>query len=335
VQACSLEDTMLDVLGLDEVEERAYRLLIELPSGTAEELATPLGCDPARTATILSRLEAKGLVAHSTGGPDRFVASPPAVALGALIVDRQEELRRAQVELGALAALYRGAATDRTLNEVVDVVHGPQAVAQRFSQLQRTAQREVQVLVKADIAVVAPEDNADESVAVARGVQYRVVVERALLERPGMFEDAADSLRQGVLVRATQTVPIRLVIADREIALVPLVPETDDDHEGGALLVHRSGLLNALQSVFDFVWESSSRLVLTADGIGEDDGDRLDEPDAQVLSLLLAGLTDQAIGGQLGLSLRTVQRRVRLLMDRARVDTRLQLGYQASRRGWL
>jgi sugar-specific transcriptional regulator TrmB/DNA-binding CsgD family transcriptional regulator len=326
---------MLDVLGLDEAEERAYRRLIEMASGTAEDLATPLGYDLGRAASILSTLEAKGLVARSTSGPDRFVASPPAIALGALIVERQEELRSAQLELGALAALYRGAAGDRTLNEVVDVVHGPQAVAQRFAQLQRTAQREVQVLVKADIAVVPPEENVDEDVAVARGVLYRVVVERALLERPGMFEGAVDSLKHGVQVRATQSVPIRLVIADREIALVPLVASTDDDAEGGALLVHRSGLFNALQSMFDFVWESASRLVLTADNLGEDDGDRLDEMDAQVLSLLLAGLTDQAIGGQLGLSLRTVQRRVRLLMDRARVDTRLQLGYQASRRGWL
>src|SRR5689334_10814621 len=141
---------MLDVLGLDEAEERAYRRLIEMASGTAEELAGPLGYELGRAASVLSALEAKGLVARPTSGPDRFVASPPAIALGALIVQRQEELRSAQLELGALAALYRGAAGDRTLNEVVDVVHGPRAVAQRFAQLQRTAQREVQVLVKAD-----------------------------------------------------------------------------------------------------------------------------------------------------------------------------------------
>ena len=52
-------------------------------------------------------------------------------------------------------------------------------------------------------------------------------------------------------------------------------------------------------------------------------------------ALLLAGLTDQAIGNQLGLSLRTVQRRVSQLMERARVATRLQLGHEAGRRGWL
>ena len=63
--------------------------------------------------------------------------------------------------------------------------------------------------------------------------------------------------------------------------------------------------------------------------------DRLEPLDTKVLSLLLAGLTDASIGAQVGLSLRTVQRRVRQMMDRAHVDTRLQLGFEAGRRGWL
>lgn len=36
-----------------------------------------------------------------------------------------------------------------------------------------------------------------------------------------------------------------------------------------------------------------------------------------------------------GLTVRTVGRRARQLMDAAGVNTRIQLGWQASRRGWL
>src|SRR5262245_33715941 len=136
---------MLDVLGLDEPEELAYRRLIEVPSGTAEDLAAMVGYDAGQAAAVLATLESKGLVARSTTGAGRYVASPPAVALGALIVQRQEDLKRAQLELGALTEKYRGAAGERPGNDVIDVVRGPQAVAQRFAQLQRTAQREVQV----------------------------------------------------------------------------------------------------------------------------------------------------------------------------------------------
>jgi len=102
-----------------------------------------------------------------------------------------------------------------------------------------------------------------------------------------------------------------------------------------ALLVHSSGLLDALLALFDFVWQTAPRLVRSNARLDEVASDHLEPIDAKVLSLLLAGLTDQSIGSQLGLSLRTVQRKVRQMMDRAQVDTRLQLGYEAGRRGWL
>jgi hypothetical protein len=309
--------------------------MIEVPSGSADDLVDLLGCGPAQAEAVLTALEAKGLVARSTGNGHRFVASPPQVALGALVIERQEDLRRAQHELGALTDAYRGAAAARSVSDVVDVVLGAHAVAQRFAQMQRAARHEILLLAKAQYLVVQPEDNDDETLALSRGVAYRVALERGNLERPGFFEEVTDSLRNGVRVRVAPTIPVRLLIVDDELALVPLPAASDQTPGGGALLIHPSGLLDALRAVFALVWEGASELVLNGETLDEVGGDRLEPIDAQVLSLLLAGFTDQAIGGQLGLSLRTVQRRVRLLMDRAQVETRLQLGYQARRRGWL
>jgi len=115
---------------------------------------------------------------------------------------------------------------------------------------------------------------------------------------------------------------------------LPLAP-TATDSAGGGLLVHPSGLLDALLHLFDLIWASANEVLPTDTGTTELAADRLDDVDARILTLLLAGLTDQAIGGQLGMSLRTVQRRVSQLMDRAQVVTRFQLGHEASRRGWL
>nr|WP_238427092.1 helix-turn-helix domain-containing protein [Streptomyces adustus] len=56
--------------------------------------------------------------------------------------------------------------------------------------------------------------------------------------------------------------------------------------------------------------------------------------DARVLALVLAGLTDQAAAGQLGVSRRTVQRRIGELMLKAGAESRIQLGWIAARRGW-
>lgn len=60
-----------------------------------------------------------------------------------------------------------------------------------------------------------------------------------------------------------------------------------------------------------------------------------DETDLEVLSLLLAGMTDASVAKQLDLGLRTVQRRVKGLMELAGVTTRLQLGWHAYEKGWV
>jgi DNA-binding NarL/FixJ family response regulator len=77
---------------------------------------------------------------------------------------------------------------------------------------------------------------------------------------------------------------------------------------------------------------------LRLDGVGAitEDGPRQpDGTDLRILSLLLAGLTDLSAAKQLDLGLRTVQRRVKRLMEIAGVTTRLQLGWQAYERGWV
>lgn len=325
---------MLDVLGLQDSEELAYRALVEVPSYDAAGLAVRLSCHPVDAARSLAALERLGLAARSSTCTDRYVASPPSVALAALAVQREEELRRAQREIDALTEVYRGTETERSISDVVDVVQGAKAVGQRFAQLQMAAREEVLGFVKAEIAVVSPEENTEENAAVIRGVRYRVVIERSSFERPGFFAAAAESLQAGEEVRVVPELPLRLLIVDRRIALVPLL--SGPDRNVGALIVHRSGMLDALLALFDRVWRDGLPLVLGTDGVLDGAvGDGLPELDARILGLLLAGLTDQAVANQLGLSMRTVQRRVRALMDLVAAETRLQLGFQAARRGWL
>ncbi|MBP2472602.1 DNA-binding NarL/FixJ family response regulator [Crossiella equi] len=63
--------------------------------------------------------------------------------------------------------------------------------------------------------------------------------------------------------------------------------------------------------------------------------DLLDAQTRALLSLMRSGCTDESIARQLGISPRTVLRRIRTLMDRAGCTTRFQLGCHAQRRGWL
>ncbi|MER7571284.1 hypothetical protein [Streptomyces sp. NPDC126514] len=61
---------------------------------------------------------------------------------------------------------------------------------------------------------------------------------------------------------------------------------------------------------------------------------KLPPPGAGAGSRSLAGLTDLSAATQLGLSPRTLHRRLRHLMDMAGVRTRMQLGAHAVRNGW-
>ncbi|MET7787527.1 hypothetical protein ABZS93_13045 [Streptomyces sp900116325] len=79
------------------------------------------------------------------------------------------------------------------------------------------------------------------------------------------------------------------------------------------------------------VWESALPLhPMPVQPRGE-----LTDDDIELLTLLLSGLTDVGIARQLRMGRRTVQRRVRDLMDRAAATSRIQLGWQAARLGWI
>ncbi len=324
----------LEVLGLPAPADAVYRLLVGAETLSAAEIAASLGTTEADARVSLRVLEDRGLVSHRVDAEDHYLATRPSVGLGAMLAERQNQIRMAEVVVRRLEETFGASRTERSPADLVDVVLGADAIRSRFEQIQDTARVEVLALVKAPVAVVGSADNTAEDDAVDRGVSYRAVFERAMLqEEPRLYDEIARVQERGEQMRLTATVPLKLFVVDRSIALVPLGPATAP--VPGALLVHPSGLLDALIALFEAVWRDAVDVVPGPDGLSEVSGsESLAELDARILSLLLAGLTDQAVAGSLGTSVRTVQRRVRFLMTAAGVETRMQLGWAASRLGW-
>jgi sugar-specific transcriptional regulator TrmB len=323
---------MLGVLGLDETHESAYRALVSVGAADVPDLARRLVLGEQDTERALRRLERHGLAAQSSARPGRWVAAPPAVALGALLTQQRHDLEQAELAVAVLAEEYRAAAAEPAVHDLVEVVIGAAAVAQRFLQLQLGASEEVCALVTGAPVVVSGPDNEAEEQAAGRGVRYRVVVERAVLDLPDGITELSAALGRDERVRVVDRVPTKLVVADRTLALVPLTTHTA---EPAALVVHESGLLELLSGLFESVWREALPLRLGTDGVTEQEPDGPDATDLEVLSLLLAGLTDASVAKQLDLGLRTVQRRVKRLMELTGVTTRLQLGWHAYERGWV
>lgn len=325
---------VLATLGLSDDEEGLYRALVEYPSATSAVLSAATGMPASDVERLIATLVAQGLASRTGSIVDgRYVASSPAIALGPLVRQRREDLRRAELELAALTERYWVSAADRTAGDLVEIVTGVELIAKRFQQVQAGAEKEVRALVTAQTLAVPRDDNAAEDEGVRRGVKYRVVIERSILEQAGAQSDAMSALSSGEDVRVLERVPIKLLIADKNLAMVPMDGAAST---AAALLVHRSGLLDALLALFDAVWERSRPLRIAQESLVETEpAPGVDDDDRRILVLLLAGLTDASVAGQLNLSMRTVQRRVRDLMDLAGVHTRMQLGWHAARAGWV
>ncbi|GAA3788125.1 helix-turn-helix domain-containing protein [Streptomyces chiangmaiensis] len=323
---------MLAAIGLDETHESAYRALVSVGAADVPDLARRLSLGEHDTEHTLRRLERHGLAAQSSARPGRWVAAPPGVALGALLAQQRHELEKAELAAALLAEEYRAAAAEPAVHDLVEVVSGAAGVGQRFLQLQLGAIEEVCALVTGNPVAVSGTENDAEEQAAGRGVRYRVVVERAVLDRPDGITELTAALGRDEQVRVVDTVPTKLLVADRSLAMVPLTSRTA---EPAALVVHASGLLELLSGLFESVWREALPLRLGVSGVMEQAPDGPDSTDLEVLSLLLAGLTDASVAKQLGLGLRTVQRRVKRLMELTGVTTRLQLGWHAYERGWV
>lgn len=325
---------MLEAVGLGADEEAVYRLVLGRPSVKLSDLSSELDLPEPIVLGALARLLDCGLIIKIRDGV--YAAAPPAVALGALITQQRDALRTAELALVRFAEEHRAAVAGRSIGEQIEIVTGVDAIRHRFLQIQHAAREQVRTFVTGPFIAVSPADNPAETAVVERGVRFRAVVERALMEQPGAAEQAVASLRNGVEVRVADTLPMKLMLADSHLGLVPL--NTDPHGEPGAVLLHRSGLLAAMDALFEATWLRSFPLDLsTVDGeaVAEElEPDGPTELDRKILALLLAGLSDQAVSSQLNLSMRTLQRRLRRLMDVAGTGTRMQLGWHAARNNW-
>lgn len=320
---------MLEAIGLGDDHTSVYRLILEGPSSNVEEIVASAALPAPRVREVLAELERLGLIARQAASPDRVVASPPSLALRPLLLERERGLALAHEALVHLSELYRSGAVQREAPDVVDVVLGADAVRQRFAQLQASAVQQVRVFVLSDVAFLDADENREEDDALARGVRYRVLVEKPVLERPGFIDSAREAATHGEEIRVLPSLPTRLIIADDAMALLPM-RSRGEERSSGALLVHPSGLLDLVAAIFEEFWASSTEFISAGHLPGSHDA-----VDRDLLKLLLLGLTDAAAGAQLGISVRTVQRRVAELMETAGVTTRIQLGAEAVRRTWV
>lgn len=320
-------DDSLAALGISAFEEALYRALLRAPGSTTLALADTLGTSVHAVELAAAALESKGFATYAPETVPRLFPSPPDIAVESLLLHRHKELLRARRAVANLQREQPGHAGDSPVVEIIDA--DPAAQEQPYALSHSRARTEVLCLVRPPFRVSSP-NKAEDTRAEARrrGVRYRNIVHPDTLALPGWPEILRKDIEAGEEVRLLADFPFKMIVADRELGLMPL---RIDQPQGAMLLLRRSAVLDALCELFETLWVQAVPIRFGSAGQVIVGAEATHTPQLQAMvALLAAGVNDKSIADQLGMSERTLMRRVDLLYQTLNARSRFQAGWLAA-----
>src|SRR5205814_2655671 len=263
------------------------------------------------------------------GRPARYRASRPEAAIAPPTAVNRRWLEEDHSIAHHLAERLCAARSGQQTLDILEVLVGAEAHAEKLAALVDLAQDEIRTIDRPSMAPLT----ALVPAATGAGVRVRSIYEHTALDAPGTLtrildQAAARDRRARLIARA----PFQLRVADDRLAMVLL--DGDARGPGEVPVIHPSPLLPGVAADFETLWRYA--VPLEPDTPVSRRGPDCPTPEeAQLLAVMAAGMTDEAAARHMGLSLRTVQRQVRGLMNRLGAQTRFQAGLQAKNRGWL
>jgi hypothetical protein len=155
---------------------------------------------------------------------------------------------------------------------------------------------------------------------VERGVRFRNVYARPVLDLPGARDMLRAAVATGWQCRVAPDLPMKMIVIDDRAALVPLDPTGME----GAVLVRAPVVVAALRNYFELVWTAAQPVDPAVDDLPAE----LNE----LLALVMTGMTDAAIARHLSIGERTVRRHVGTLMKHFGATNRITLAVAVTRR---
>ncbi|MFE7328502.1 transcriptional regulator [Streptomyces sp. NPDC057565] len=325
---------MFTALGIAESDEQIYRCCVDHGRATVADIAASLNTSEHHVLQCLTRLKDLGLLYVT--GRGHYRATDPQTALLPLLARRQWEaetaLASARTEIDRIAERHRAGRLRSDPDNLVEVLSDRELILERIEEIGACVTSHVWALDRPPY-VDRPHGrhHSDEDELgittkwLRRGIDVRSIYCPQSMERPGRFATLLRLAELGERSRMLPSLPFKLHIIDKRIALVPLSGPAYDN----LVVIHRSAVLDALMELYEAYWDRAEPL--TGPAPAGDDG--LDADDVVLLGMLNAGLKDQAIAHQLGCSTRTATRRVAAVLAKLGADTRFQAGVRAAARG--
>ncbi|MDG4860634.1 LuxR family transcriptional regulator [Streptomyces sp. T-3] len=318
----------LRLLGLGHAAGQVYQALLELAPAPLGAIGAATGLGGAELATAYGALVDAGLVSAAGEDGDPVAPVPPTAGLEILARHRAAEVEESRIAVGGAFESFRRQRLAAYNDDLVEVVTG-EAIGPRIRRAWASARAQIRQL-ESPPYFTQPGTTDDALATLARGVTQRVVYSRESLEHPGHLKEAIEPcVNAGEQARVLPTVPVKLVIIDEAYALVSLSIKEADVHNT-MLVVQPCGLLSALIALFEQSWQNA----LPFHGSTIRPGG-LSPADRRLLWLLAGGAGDDVIARELGISRRTLFRRLQMLMAQLGAANRFQMALQAQRSGWL
>lgn len=324
---------MLGELGLDAFSERVYRAVALHSHSGIDELTEWVGARHAQVAAAVRILAARNLIREVSS--DRWMAQDPVQVLAAEQARYEAKLTAERARMAAARAalydteLFRAFMAGRRRAPAADqeIVGGGTEVWSAITDLMQRAERSVLWMTSGTTPPAA------RSAIHAQLLRAR---DGGLWVRGALTADALAEMRRvspgGVVtglgdIRQTNAVPMRTVVVDRSIALVPIHAE---DLTQGALVLRTPTLVTAVTAMVSHVYDQARPV--------NDDDDAASETERRkraVLELLSTGLTEKIIAERLGKHVRTITRDIEQMCDELGVSGRFGLGAAAAQQGLL
>ncbi len=315
-----------------------YRNMLKEPSLELRELGerTSLEPDACREATDL--LREVGLLTDA--GPGRLATVSTEKALARLALQAEESadmwladtvrLRKAiRLLCTELADQYH----DQRSLAPAELIIGMDRISEVLEDSSEIAVNEVLSMQPGPVIESRTPDriNRNERV-IKRGVAMRTIHLASTSRIPHGLRYLRELQAIGAEIRLAHTIPFRLIVVDDVMAFTP-APGNEDQ---AAALVTRGPLItHLLRRVFEHCWHSATPLDSMHPDSGREQAPPLDTQQFTVLQMLNAGLKDEAIARELGVSIRTLRRITADLMDKLNATSRFQAGVRAHELGWL
>jgi DNA-binding CsgD family transcriptional regulator len=325
---------LLARFGVTADAEAVWRALLSDPKITVEGLQGVTGLTSADIDAAITALADASLV-RGASSPTGVTAIDPTLAVETHIALRQRQLAEEFAQIAALRAALpalsdaysrgRAEAGDQPGFETVLGLDNVRRQVYLAADRVRADVRSTEYLPHSD-----PDFRHGQAVQLAmldRGVRDRTIVATDSLEVPALRQAYELMQQHGHLARTLPGITTRIIIYDRELAIVPVDPTAT---HLGAIFIRVQPVIDAYILMYEYMWDAASP-IFNSPGNPEAPTGRA----ASILEMVALGTKDERIARSLGVGVRTIRRDVSELKSTLRVTSRAEIVTAALRKGWL